>query len=124
MDLICTVRSKSDGQERIGRWWRFTSPEYDDGGSVVDGDDDAVVLRAQGGDDGLQEDTAEMMTRFRRRERPVAARRRGRSGASAGELRVLDGQVAPEVLGLGEEGDWVRHDEVERMERSAASTAS
>ena len=72
----------------------------------------------------MQEDTAEMMTRFRRRERPVAARRCGWSGASVGELRVLDGQVAPEVLVLGEEGDWVRHDEAEMMERLAASIAS
>ena len=56
----------------------------------MDGDDDAVVLRARGGDDGLQEDTAEMMARFRRRERPVAARRRGRSGTGGRRAPVVD----------------------------------
>ena len=64
------------------------------------------------------------MARWRARPCPVEVRECGLSGASAGQLRVLDEQVAPEVLELGEEGGWVQRDEAERMERSAASIAS
>ena len=53
----------------------------------MDDDDDAVVLRARGGDDGVQEDTTEMMVRWGHRNRPCAAWRSGRT--CTGRWRAL-----------------------------------
>ena len=49
--------------------------------SAVDVDDDAVVLRARGGDNDVHRNEAGMMARGWRRGSPGAARRRDRSSS-------------------------------------------